>query len=81
MILPEAEYGHQFELKWVRKIHLMHMLLFWITHLLTTEMFQKGGDRMTNTTQSLQPFSVPSQESPGMLWAPLLDVYFLSMRY
>lgn len=35
---------------------------------------------MTNTTQPLQPFSALSQESPGVLWAPLLDVYIKSVQ-
>lgn len=36
---------------------------------------------MTNATQSLHPFSALSQESPGMLWAPVLDVYIASMQF
>jgi len=80
MILPQAQYGHQFELQWVRKSHVMHMLSFLLPHPLATEMFQNGEERMTNTTLSLQPFSALSQESPGMLWAPLLDLHITSAQ-
>lgn len=58
----------------------MYTLTFFLPQPLATEMFQKGEERMTNTTQSLQLFSALSQESPGMLWAPLLDVYITSVQ-
>lgn len=56
------------------------MLAFLLSHPLATEIFQKGEGQMTNATQSLQSFSALSQESPGMLWTPLLVVYFTSMQ-
>lgn len=75
MVFPQAQYGSQFQLKWVRKSHFMHMLAFLLPYPLATDPFQKEVERMQpNTTVSLQPFSAPSQESPGMLWTPLLDV-------
>lgn len=72
-IFPQAQYGHHFELKLVRKSHLMLILAFLLPHPLATKIFQREEERVINATQWLHPFSAVSQESPGMLWAPVLD--------
>lgn len=59
----------------------MLILAFLLPHLLATEILQEEEERMTNATQAPHPFGALSQESPGMPWAPVLDVYITSMQF